>query len=416
MNRILLKSVFFIALFLHIGSLFAQDWKEYQEIYKDGGITVKLKFKENFSSCFTGAAKKSKMTFLVEGVLKTSPQYVNFKLDFFDCDEKFQQKEYALDIGPTGALGEVESSDYLFFAANVARRPYEIKASGTKGYGVPAAATSYPSNTGTTYPSNPSTTYPSSGTTYPSSGSTTSSGTYTYKKPKPRLMHFGWGFGIDMHTRPMTANQTTQADPIGTPTQVNPMGVGLRTDFMFHPIFHKNVLFGINTGAAVGTTLLFANKNFKYLYYSWEFGGELGVGVKKFKVIGRYNNSFQYNKYTRTKDNTTTTARMTIRREYIAGGFRFLSSVKKRNSNRSLYIDFTVDGSRDFAWSWSSPKWQTSGAPWQLGMGLHFWTANSMKIGADVSFGKIENGKYSTLKANQVYSQIVWVYNLDRFF
>ncbi len=407
MRTQLLKSVFLIALFLNITSVFAQDWKEYQEIYKDGGITVKLKFKENFASCFTGAAKKSKMTFLVEGSLKSSPQYVNFKLDFFDCDEKFQQKEYSLDIGPTGALGEVESSDYLFFAANVARRPYEIKASSTKG-SAPAAATSYPSNPSTTYPSNPSTTYPSSSTTTSSSSST-----YVYKKTKPKLSHLAFDIGLDINTLPIIARQTTPTDSIGTTTNLNPMGIGGRADFALHPIFHKNVFFGIMTGISLGSDL---QKKSSHFYYRWNFGGEFGVGVRAFKVIAKYQNFIQHVKHTVVDGTTTISANENSRREYIGGGFRFQFASKTKSSKRATYLDITVDGSRDMPWDWSSPKWSTSGGPWQIGMGAYIWASKSLKFGFDASLVQINNGKMASLDKKRRYAQVSLVYNIERFF
>ena len=410
MNRIILKTAFFLTLIFSITIASAQDWKEYQEIYKDANVTVKLKFKENFASCFTGAAKKSKMTFLVDGSLKSNPQYVNFKLDFFDCDEKFQQKEYSLDIGPTGALGEVESSDYLFFAANVARRPYDIKASSTKGYGTPAAATSYPSST------TPSTTYPSSGTTYPSSGTTTASSgssTYVYKKTKPKLSHLAFDIGLDINTLPIVARQTTPLDSIGTTTNLNPMGIGGRADFALHPIFHKNVFFGIMTGISLGTDV---QKKSSHFYYRWNFGGEFGVGVRAFKVIAKYQNFIQHVKHTVADGTTTIAANENSRREYIGGGFRFQFASKTKSSKRATYLDITVDASRDMPWSWSSPKWSTTGGPWQLGFGAYIWASQSLKFGFDASLAQINSGKLASLDKKRRYAQVTLVYNIERFF
>ncbi len=129
MNRRIIKIPFFFL--FPFGMLFAQTgWQPWQKVYSDQMITVELQINIPPDGCDPNG-KQFKYRGKLTGALRTSPAYVNFKMDFVSCSGTLYYQYIALSVWDNngGAVNGimVESLDYKFSASSIAETFYDVE-------------------------------------------------------------------------------------------------------------------------------------------------------------------------------------------------------------------------------------------------------------------------------------------------
>lgn len=103
-------------------------WSDWEEIYKDVNVTVKLQYKLSANSCVQGG-KQNKYRYDIDGKLRTTAYFVNWKMDYIACNGNLYYQQNSINIGSGGSLGKVESMDYMFICDSVVQNFYEAAGS-----------------------------------------------------------------------------------------------------------------------------------------------------------------------------------------------------------------------------------------------------------------------------------------------
>jgi len=116
------------------GGSFAQSGKQaFVEIYSDSNIKVELQYNISANSCDQGG-KQHKFQYRVTGRYRTSDYYLNWKMDYIDCNGNMYYQQNSLKIGmPKGddiSGGIVVSKlDDRFTAQSIEQFYYDVTAS-----------------------------------------------------------------------------------------------------------------------------------------------------------------------------------------------------------------------------------------------------------------------------------------------
>ena len=125
---------FSILIFLFNSTVCFSQWGAWEQIYSDSDITVELQYKLSSNSCDQGG-KSNKFHYKVTGNLKSYDYYVNWKMDYVDCNGNVYFQQYSINIGSLGNLGIVESMDYIFQCTKLIKPFYENIASYSSEHG-----------------------------------------------------------------------------------------------------------------------------------------------------------------------------------------------------------------------------------------------------------------------------------------
>jgi hypothetical protein len=445
-----------IIFFIFSISSFAQGWSSWEEIYNKGGTKVSIAFRNSNNSCDQGG-KTIKYRFNIEGFLQSSKKEILVTIKYQNCQKIDVREKKILDISNAGGLmiGINEGMDYTL-TGDISEK--SVRAEEQQAYVPPPPP---PSTT-------PSTTYNNSTNSSSSSSSSSSYSSSNYSSSSSKRskrfigMRFGLNIGLDMGSRPMIANFTTQSTQsiAGSSTTfsgagqklVNPFGMGFRGDIMFHPLYRSNIHLGLVLGGAYGGSVAMINGgtwktdndagNFEdkinYKYYKFDFGVDFAVGWTSFKYLVRYMNSLQHHDFNYTRIsvyNNDLHQRNEIiqdfgvyqtRRDVISLGFRING---KRGAKMGRYkrsapavVDMYWNISRDNPFNWSNVDLLAQSKDWQLyGFGLTVNIGRIIYISTDMGLNTIPNAKLPTevvtpSKTKNFYSQITLAYNFTHSF
>ena len=118
-------SALIIFVILFYSSYSQSSWTNPEKIYGDSYITVELSYKISSKSCDQDG-RKNKFRYNIIGSLRSYPYYLNWKMDYLDCNGSLYYQEYAVNIGSGGSLGtNLESMEYMFISSSLEKPHYD---------------------------------------------------------------------------------------------------------------------------------------------------------------------------------------------------------------------------------------------------------------------------------------------------
>lgn len=138
-----LKILFFLQLF-SINILLAQSgWGPYQKLYSDSKINVEVSFKINKDACNDDESfKVSTFKYRITGEFRSFEYYLNWKLDYIDCNGNLYYQQNSLNIGVDSKAGSgtvdnmgYSPQDVEFTCKSLENSFYEVEASYTSKKG-----------------------------------------------------------------------------------------------------------------------------------------------------------------------------------------------------------------------------------------------------------------------------------------
>jgi hypothetical protein len=129
MNQFFLKPLILFILFTKCYTVFAQnDWQNVGVLYQDNYVTVELEYKLSKDIC-TSNTKASYFRYNISGRSRGSDYYVNWKMDYDDCNSNTISLTHNLNIGQFDDEGVMEDMDWSFPGPNVSQNFYNVKGS-----------------------------------------------------------------------------------------------------------------------------------------------------------------------------------------------------------------------------------------------------------------------------------------------
>jgi hypothetical protein len=111
-------SIIFIIL-LHTLKLLSQNtstWSQYAQLYSDSYITVEISFKIAQNGCdFEENITSSKYRYRVTGRARYSEYYLNWKMDYIDCNGNFYSRNNSLNVGSSSKEIFDELNDHVIY-------------------------------------------------------------------------------------------------------------------------------------------------------------------------------------------------------------------------------------------------------------------------------------------------------------
>ena len=147
MTRFILSLIFLIQSTI---SLRAQnvDYTNWEELYSDDKIRVQIQFSiPAITPCQSNSGNKFRFKYRVSGKFRDYPYFINWKLDFNDCQGGLFFKSYSLNVGRGAGTydittwKEIESNDFQFDAAKLVIKHYEEEGSNIEKFGTGKKAT-----------------------------------------------------------------------------------------------------------------------------------------------------------------------------------------------------------------------------------------------------------------------------------
>lgn len=120
MKRIILFFLIYISFF----NVNAQDWSIWKTIYNSNGLKVELSFK--FYDCDSSQIQ-SKFKYQITGNLFSDVKFLNWKMDYINCDNELITQQNSLNIGSEADDGVVESMDDRFICQTMQKNFYDVK-------------------------------------------------------------------------------------------------------------------------------------------------------------------------------------------------------------------------------------------------------------------------------------------------
>ncbi|MCU7551407.1 hypothetical protein OCK74_19955 [Chitinophagaceae bacterium LB-8] len=130
-RKIAIHLFYLILLLLKFGDICAQSasWETAGVLYRDGYVTVTLEYRVNSKICDPGSTKKSFWRYIVEGKGRGSDLYLNWKMDYLNCNGNVICLTNNLNIGKFENDGKNESLDWSFEGATIENEFYDVKTS-----------------------------------------------------------------------------------------------------------------------------------------------------------------------------------------------------------------------------------------------------------------------------------------------
>jgi hypothetical protein len=120
-----------IAIFSLLNILFfiksnAQDWTDWKVLYSANNLIVEVSFK--LYNC-DSTQKQSKYRYQISGELANEPKFLNWKMEYINCDNEVITQQNSVNIGENGDDGLVESMDNVFICSSLQKQFYNVKTS-----------------------------------------------------------------------------------------------------------------------------------------------------------------------------------------------------------------------------------------------------------------------------------------------
>ncbi|WP_210466840.1 Ig-like domain-containing protein [Rufibacter roseolus] len=249
-----------------------------------------------------------------------------------------------------------------------------------------------------------------------------------YSKRPNKFLHLGYGFGVEMiqyaEYSKFSTEGNTSAGINYNPSNVSIQGLGLKGEFVFHPIMKEFFSLGLISSFSLGTTpLVFSNGEgerssggaFKeeYFYTKLNVGGELAIGIKPVKFLMKAARSFQGNDYkiqftTNGMSSPKYLFRRSVSQETIGFGLRLGSYAGKGGSGRGNNLDLTYNLTRDAGGK--------SGA-WKSGGALSWWIHSAIKLQMEAMLNPSESpDNPSSNSYKNACWQLSLIFNRNRFY
>lgn len=106
--------------------LHAQDWTDWKLLYSDNNIKVEVSFK--LYNC-DSSQKQSKYRYQISGDLANEAKFLNWKMEYINCDNEVITQQNSVNIGENGDDGLVESMDNVFICYSLQKPFYNVKTS-----------------------------------------------------------------------------------------------------------------------------------------------------------------------------------------------------------------------------------------------------------------------------------------------
>lgn len=107
---------------------YSQSWSDWEKIYNSNGLKVEISY--IVYDC-DSTQKQSKFKYQVSGDLFENIKFLNWKMDYVNCDNEIVSQQNTLNIGSDGDEGIVESMDDRFICKSIQKRFYDVKVSTT---------------------------------------------------------------------------------------------------------------------------------------------------------------------------------------------------------------------------------------------------------------------------------------------
>lgn len=110
------------------------SWTSWESLHKDSKITVEVQFYIPANNICQSNGRRIRYKYRVKGSYWNAPYYLNWKLNYFDCNGDLFYQTYSLEIGKSAPEDisnwiSVESMDYEIDAASLETRHYDAVAS-----------------------------------------------------------------------------------------------------------------------------------------------------------------------------------------------------------------------------------------------------------------------------------------------
>lgn len=123
MKKTAIFSLFNILFFVKLN---AQDWTDWKVLYSENNLKVEVSFK--LYNC-DSSQKQSKYRYQISGDLFDEPKFLNWKMEYINCDNEVITQQNSVNIGENGDDGLVESMDNVFICSLLQKPFYNVKTS-----------------------------------------------------------------------------------------------------------------------------------------------------------------------------------------------------------------------------------------------------------------------------------------------
>ena len=117
-------------------------YTNWEELYSDDKIRVQIQFYlPSLTTCQSSSGDKFKFKYRVIGKYREYPYFINWKLDFVDCQGAQFYKSYSLNVGAGArpyditSMTVIESNDFQFEASKLGTKHYDAGASNIEKFG-----------------------------------------------------------------------------------------------------------------------------------------------------------------------------------------------------------------------------------------------------------------------------------------
>lgn len=97
--------------------VYGQTWETYQKLYSDQNIQVEISFKTSPSAC-NPQGQASRYKYRIKGKLYPIEKYVQWDMEYMDCNGIRYIETNSVNIGKSGFVGIVESMDYSYLSTD----------------------------------------------------------------------------------------------------------------------------------------------------------------------------------------------------------------------------------------------------------------------------------------------------------
>jgi len=399
-------------------------WTDWTPLYSDSYIAVEVQFyKPAVTACQTNG-KNFKFKYRVKGRYRNTPFYLNWKMDYMECDNKSGCRINSLEIGKASPddisnWRSIESMEFSFPAKSINEKFYDQQIGGSSISG-PC------NNPVTSQPQPPVVTVPTHRPTVRPGPPPAPSKTSRYYDDTGRFLQYGFGIGAEW----VKSRVLADVSRTGTSYQesVNIFGIGIPAELIFHPLIKEHFSIGLQAGGAIGTTpLLFSSGETEesdgstskesYFYYRWNLGAELALGLRSVKLLGTLNRSGQHNNFELlkkygTNNETRYAVKGTQHAQTTGIGLRIGRYLKRFGSGGDAF---------DVLYTFTdNPEGQFLGSPFdnlaerRHGISLMWWKLSMFKLRFDIAMGTPGESIFNSDWSGTSF-QLSFAFNWSRF-
>lgn len=123
-TALLLSFIFFI----HLQAGAQNDWEPAGQLYSDSYVQVSLEYKVSKSICNSGN-KPSRYRYVIKGVGRGTNYFVNWSMDFYNCNGELMCLTTSYNVGMIDADGKKEDLDWTFEGEKIDSVFYDVSGS-----------------------------------------------------------------------------------------------------------------------------------------------------------------------------------------------------------------------------------------------------------------------------------------------